>query len=62
LTQTQNICDGGITISESTTNESDEMVRIAAYEKLGFVNTGPTVQGIGGGFIMDDYKMELKLL
>ena len=35
---------------------------IAAYEKLGFVNTGPIVQDIGGGFIMDDYKMELKLL
>jgi hypothetical protein len=26
--QTQNICDGGITTSESTTNESDEMLRI----------------------------------
>ena len=35
---------------------------IAAYEKLGFVNTGPIVQDIGGGFVMDDYKMELKLL
>lgn len=34
---------------------------IAAYEKLGFVNTGPFVQDIGGGFIMDDYKMDLKL-
>lgn len=35
---------------------------IAAYEKLGFVNIGPIVQDIGGGFIMDDYKMELKSL
>ena len=35
---------------------------IAAYEKLGFVNQGPIVQDIGGGFIMDDYKMELRLL
>ena len=34
---------------------------IAAYEKLGFANTGPIVQDIGSGFIMDDYKMELKL-
>lgn len=32
---------------------------ITAYEKLGFVNTGPIVQDIGQGFIMDDYKMEL---
>ena len=35
---------------------------IAAYEELGFVNIGPIVQEIGGGFIMDDYKMELKLI
>ncbi len=35
---------------------------IAAYQKLGFVNTGPVIQDIGGGFIMDDYKLELKLL
>ena len=34
---------------------------IGAYKKLGFVNTGPIVQDIGGGFVMDDYKMELKL-
>ena len=34
---------------------------ISAYEKLGFVNTGPVVQDIGEGFVMDDYKMELKL-
>jgi ribosomal protein S18 acetylase RimI-like enzyme len=34
---------------------------IAAYEKLGFVNTGSVVQDIGGGFVMDDYKMELPL-
>jgi GNAT superfamily N-acetyltransferase len=35
---------------------------VAAYEKPGFVNTGLIVQEIGGGFIMDGYKMELKLL
>ena len=31
---------------------------IRAYEKFGFKNLGPTVQDIGGGFVMDDYKME----
>lgn len=31
---------------------------IKAYERLGFVNAGPVVQDIGGGFKMDDYKME----
>jgi RimJ/RimL family protein N-acetyltransferase len=30
---------------------------IKAYEKLGFDNLGPVVQDIGGGFVMDDYRM-----
>ena len=30
---------------------------IKAYEKMGFVNSGPTVADIGNGFIMDDYLM-----
>ena len=31
---------------------------IKAYEKFGFTNLGSIIQEIGGGFIMDDYKME----
>ena len=31
---------------------------IRAYEKMGFINTGPVVKDIGGGFVMDDYRME----
>ena len=31
---------------------------IGAYESLGFQNVGTVVQDIGGGFVMDDYKME----
>lgn len=31
---------------------------IKAYERLGFKNCGPVVQDIGGGFVMDDYRME----
>ncbi|MCP3849824.1 MAG: GNAT family N-acetyltransferase [Gammaproteobacteria bacterium] len=31
---------------------------IQAYLKMDFVNLGSIVQDIGGGFIMDDYKME----
>lgn len=31
---------------------------INAYLKLGFVNTGSVVMDIGGGFVMDDYKLE----
>lgn len=31
---------------------------IAAYERLGFVNTKDIYKEIGGGFVMDDYIME----
>lgn len=31
---------------------------IRAYEKMGFKNVESLVQDIGGGFVMDDYKME----
>jgi diamine N-acetyltransferase len=31
------------------------------YEKLGFIHSGPIVQDIGNGYIMDDYKYELNI-
>lgn len=31
---------------------------IAWYGRMGFRNTGSTVQDIGAGFVMDDYRME----
>ena len=31
---------------------------IAWYTRMGFVNTGPVVQDIGTGFVMDDFRME----
>lgn len=34
---------------------------IKAYERVGFVNIKAIVQDIGGGFVMDDYLMELAL-
>lgn len=34
---------------------------IAAYEKLGFANTGSVVMDIGQGFVMDDYTMQLNV-
>lgn len=34
---------------------------IKAYEKFGFENLGPAVQDIGGGFIMDDYRMAKRI-
>jgi ribosomal protein S18 acetylase RimI-like enzyme len=40
------------------TVNKDNAGAIRAYEKMGFSITGPLVQDIGGGFIMDDYAME----
>jgi GNAT superfamily N-acetyltransferase len=34
---------------------------IAAYERFGFVKANSVITDIGGGFVMDDYRMELKL-
>lgn len=36
-------------------------VAINAYNKMGFINTEEVVMDIGQGFVMDDYKMELKI-
>lgn len=34
---------------------------LAAYEHLGFTNTEDICKDIGGGFVMDDYVMELPI-
>jgi len=34
---------------------------IRVYERFGFKRTAKTVTDIGNGFVMDDYRMELKL-
>jgi len=31
---------------------------IAWYMRMGFTNVGPTIQDIGAGFVMHDYRME----
>jgi len=31
------------------------------YEMMGFKNVGPIVADIGGGFVMDDYALELEI-
>lgn len=45
---------GKITLTVNKNNTDT----IKAYEKLGFANLGSFVQDIGGGFVMDDYRME----
>jgi len=34
---------------------------IAWYSRMGFRNAGPVIQDIGGGFVMDDFRMEKAL-
>jgi RimJ/RimL family protein N-acetyltransferase len=34
---------------------------IRAYEKMGFINVESIVMDIGGGFVMDDYRMALDI-
>jgi diamine N-acetyltransferase len=34
---------------------------IAWYERRGFVNAGSFIQDIGGGFVMNDFKMEKRI-
>ena len=46
----------------SLTVNKNNVKSIAAYEKIGFKNTGSIVMDIGGGFVMDDYKMEKIIL
>ncbi len=50
----------GIGTIRLTVNKNNS-ASIAWYERVGFTNAGPTVQDIGGGFVMDDFKMEKRL-
>lgn len=40
-----------------TVNKNNSL-SLAWYMRAGFKNVGSTVQDIGGGFVMDDYRME----
>lgn len=54
----ENICrQHGITVIRLTVNKNNTS-SMSWYTKRGFTNTGPTVQDIGGGFVMDDFIME----
>ena len=43
------------------TVNKNNMNSIKAYKKFGFKTVGTLVQDIGGGFVMDDFKMEKTL-
>jgi ribosomal protein S18 acetylase RimI-like enzyme len=36
-------------------------IAITSYEKMGFINQGPTKADIGAGYVMDDYRMVKKI-
>lgn len=48
---------GNITLTINRNNSNS----IAAYKKIGFQITGEICADIGEGYVMDDYKMELKV-
>lgn len=57
----ENICrERGINSIWLTVNKNN-LNSIEWYTRMGFINAGPTVQDIGNGFIMDDYRLEKTL-
>ncbi len=57
----EKICrERDITTIRLTVNKNNAR-SIAWYMKMGFTNAGPTIQDIGGGFVMDDYIMEKQI-
>lgn len=42
-----------------TVNKNNNATKF--YERIGFINKGPKVMDIGGGFVMDDYLMEKEI-
>ncbi|MEJ2113981.1 MAG: GNAT family N-acetyltransferase [Flavobacteriaceae bacterium] len=42
-----------------TVNKNNNATKF--YERIGFVNKGPKVMDIGGGFVMDDFLMEKEI-
>ncbi len=57
LEHAQNVClEAGLTRLWLTVNKNNHGA-ISFYERTGFFNSGSVVQDIGGGFVMDGYKM-----
>jgi GNAT superfamily N-acetyltransferase len=61
LEHAERLCrGGGFKLLWLTVNRNNAG-SIAAYGRLGFENAGPLVTDIGGGFVMDDYRLEKRL-
>ncbi len=50
----------GVSSIALTVNRNNS-ASIAAYQKLGFAIDGTQVADIGGGFVMDDYRMRMQI-
>lgn len=50
----------GITLLWLTVNKNN-VHSIDWYFRMGFNNTGSTIQDIGGGFVMDDFRLEKEI-
>ncbi len=58
----ENLCrQRGIRMIWLTVNKNN-VHSIAWYLRMGFRNAGPTIQDIGGGFIMDDFRLEKTII
>ena len=58
LAYAENLCrEQGLKTIWLTVNKNNT-ASIAWYLEMGFSKTGPIVQDIGNGFVMDDYRME----
>jgi len=54
-------CEQGVEKITLTVNKNN-LNTIKAYQNMGFSNIGSVVQDIGHNFVMDDYKMEKKIM
>jgi ribosomal protein S18 acetylase RimI-like enzyme len=58
----ENLClQRGITRIWLTVNKNNAR-SIAWYSRMGFKNAGSVIQGIGGGFVMDDFRLEKTII
>jgi ribosomal protein S18 acetylase RimI-like enzyme len=55
LAKDSGLCKISVSVNKNNLNS------ISAYKKFGFKIKDKTVRSIGNGFVMDDYRMEMKL-
>lgn len=61
LNFTENLCRQRQLHTLWLTVNKQNATAINWYTRKGFINIGPILQDIGGGFVMDDYRMEKRV-